>query len=198
MGKPPVLDLQAVEHSLHSHAQRAFDEGNAVGFLVTAGGGGALALTFDNIDALRQRGIYEACLVAAFAQHRMNNHAWDQKVLTLMFSLADRAKLRAVGDALPGAGPFVLYRGVAGKARRERGMSWTSRLEVACWFARRFDFLESPAVVQCLVVASDVLCFWNQRDESEFIIMPPDRVKQLRLTATQMAEHAAAVQRKAA
>jgi hypothetical protein len=190
----PTLSLDVVPGPLHAQARRAFKAGDAPLLLLSAGEGGALALVFDNYRALLDRGIYEACLIDAYINRKTNNRAWDQRVIEWMFSLADRDRLRAVGSPLPGNGPFTLYRGIAGRgrARRARGMSWTPSLPVACWFASRFG-LESPAVVTVTVPAADVLCYTNEREEEEFIVMPPAKVRRVRLTPEQIAAHAESV-----
>ncbi len=100
-----------------------------------------------------------------------------------MLDLADRKKLRNAGDALPGNGPFTLYRGVAGvgRARHVRGLSWTASLPDAKWFATRyalgfqspFACLENPAVYRVVVPADDVLAYLTDREEQEFIVLLP-------------------------
>lgn len=187
-----TLDLSLVSPVLQILATEAFDEGDAVGLLCKMDNMNGLAFVYDNLHALKARGIYEECLVQAFISCRVNNRDWDQDVLALMFGRGDRDKLRAAGAPLPGTGPFTLYRGVAGRgrARRLRGMSWTASLPVACWFANR-NGLESPAVVSTDVPATEVLCYVDDRHEEEFIIMPPAEVRHVRLSPEEIAAHAA-------
>jgi hypothetical protein len=91
--------------------------------------------------------------------------------------MADRAKLLAAGEPLPGAAPFTLYRGVAGNtsARRVRGIgiSWTGNLETAVWFANRFK-LAKPAVHKAEVEAAQVLAYLGgDGSEDEYIALLP-------------------------
>jgi len=62
------------------------------------------------------------------------------------FFQADRARLRALGDALPGPGPFTLFRGVAGRGakRRVRGLSWINAMRPV-WDSRRSIERSLPA-----------------------------------------------------
>jgi len=89
--------------------------------------------------------------------------------LRKLFASCDAEKLRAAGQPLPGEGPFVVYRGVAGIGRRRRakGFSWTQSLDAACWFAVRFDDFENPAVYTTTFNPEDVLYYVNDRDEQE-------------------------------
>ncbi len=88
-----------------------------------------------------------------------------QDCLRYLFEMCDRNNLRAAGDPLPGFGPFVMYRGIAGigRQRRPRGLSWTSSLECARWFAERSGLqgLANTAVVTITVPDEDVLAYTN-------------------------------------
>jgi hypothetical protein len=187
----PTLNLDVVSPVLRAQTVEAFEQGDAICFVMGVENHNSLGLVFDNCGALLARGIYEKCLVEAFIGTRTNHHNWHRGVLEWMFSIADRDKLRAAGDPLPGDGPFALYRGVAGRgrARRLRGMSWTSSLPCACWFATRFDFAH-PAVLSLTVNASDVLCYDDNRGEAEFIVRPPALVPRLALSPEAMKAHA--------
>jgi hypothetical protein len=101
--------------------------------------------------------------------------------LLWLFSLADRARLLACGDPLPGAGPFTVYRGVAGHgpARRVCGYSWIEDIEIARWFARRSADAGDPAIFRTVVEASEVLAYLHEprgRSEREILIYPPSKV----------------------
>ena len=105
----------------------------------------------------------------------------ETDTIQFMFDWADRDKLRAAGDPLPGPGPFTVYRGV-GRERSERqvdGMSWTLSFDVACYFALRG--FHDPAVYQATVEAAEVYCFYNDRGEEEFICRPKES-KRMKLT----------------
>jgi hypothetical protein len=106
----------------------------------------------------------------------------DMHLLRCMFALADKSRLRALGDALPGPGPFTIYRGVAGKgaSRRVHGISWTASQETARWFARRYD-LPNPDVFRTAVNEADVHVYINKRKEEEFLVLLPNGNKPVRL-----------------
>lgn len=157
--------------------------------------GGGLWFVYDNVDALKERGIYEACLVDAFVGAKVNNrHLF--RALEYMLTRANRAKLLEAGGPLPGPGPFTLYRGVSGRgaARRVRGWSWTSSLPVACWFSVRFPGAK-PAVFTRTVDADEVLFYTNARNEEEYVILPPPKASRVPLTPEQLAAHAVQYQR---
>ena len=175
MGHAPtgILDLDHVPPGLHAHAREAIAEGDGGRFAGLAPGRDALALVADNAAVLRRRGAYEAALLAAFTRTRTNTAGWSLRDLGRLFGTADRARLRAAGDPLPGPGPFPLHRGVAGvgRARRPRGYSWTGSLDVACWFATRRD-LPAPAVFTATVPEGDVLAYVDGRGEQEYVCRP--------------------------
>ena len=134
-----------------------------------------IELVSDNLAVLRRLGIYEEALIVAWtAPERSLRHVPPSRLRKLI-RVADRWKLRAAGMPLPGRGPYVLFRGVAGepKVRRERGISWTSKPEIAAWFARRSPDLKDPAVYQVTVEKKYVLAYWNERDEDEYIVDLP-------------------------
>ena len=89
------------------------------------------------------------------------------------------------------AGPFTLYRGVAGPEpdRRVSGLSWTHSVEDARWFAqnharrlREWISDPDPAVCRVTVDAAAVLVYTNVHEEQEFIVMlspgiTPERIE---------------------
>lgn len=85
----------------------------------------------------------------------------------------DRAKLRAWqrrtrNDAA------VIYRGL-GSADHPDGMSWTLSYAKAVWFARRYAGIEghdTPTVLTAIVRYRDVLGYFTQRGEDEFVVLP--------------------------
>jgi hypothetical protein len=176
------LWLERISEKLRSQAVAAFEKGDLDGFLAMTDNDFWLALVFHNHEALAERRLYERALVHAFIGTRTNNYAWPRDVLDWMFAIADRERLRAAGDALPGQGPFTVYRGVSGigAARRVRGISWTASEERAWWFARRF-FYENPAVYRTAINDADILAYSNARDEREFLVRLPDGNKPVRL-----------------
>lgn len=95
-----------------------------------------------------------------------------------LFGSANREALRAAGDPLPGPGPFTVYRGVSGEEheeRRVRGLSWTTSIDRAREFAKRFDGPD-PAVYEAVIEARHVLAYIDWNDEEEFIVLLPPEV----------------------
>jgi hypothetical protein len=170
------LWLDPIPPMLREAAADAMGVGDVVGFLGKAPNDYGLDLVSFNCRALQERGIYEAALFHALTACRVNNRQWPMYELRHMCELADRATLRAAGEPLPGAGPFTVYRGVAGRgsARRVRGLSWTFSLPVAAWFARRsanvFQ-LPEPAVYRLTVTEAEVLAYANDRREAELLVL---------------------------
>jgi hypothetical protein len=178
------LWLDPVPLRLQDKARRSFQEGNVVGFLGLASNECSLMLVWRNATLLQQQGVYEQALLYAITASRTNNHGFGQDALELLLKVADKTKLLAAGNPLPGPGPFTLYRGVAGytNARRIRGISWTGTLERATWFANRFPILANPAVYRAEVEAAYVLAYVGRyRNEDEYIVRLPPSVKVERL-----------------
>ena len=178
--------LAPIPAALREAALAALDGGDWLGFLIKANNEDGLRLVFSHIAPLQARDCYEPALLHAFTGTRVNNHRYPVAELEILFGLADRDRLRAAGDPLPGPGPFVLYRGVAGRgrARRIRGLSWTASAERARWFANRYAATRpdsDPAVFRVTIQAHDVLAYSNERNEQEFIVLLPASVRPVRI-----------------
>lgn len=184
------LNLRAVPPELHDQAREAFSNGDGRAFAYIAIGN-KLQVVVANLRALKERGIYEQSLLAAFTGCKVNHHGWSEDWMDFMFGYANPILLRAAGGPLPGRGPIVLYRGISGtgRARRLRGYSWTGSLDVACWFAVRFPWLAAPAVLKATVPAEDILAYVKDRGEQEFIHKPPVSVR-IRMTRDEIVERA--------
>lgn len=132
-----------------------------------------LAFVCDNMAWLKALGKYEHTLLNAYIDTRLNFSRWQLSVLRYLFKIADRPALLAAGDPLPGPGPFIVFRGVAGcgAKRRLRGISWTADRDKAIWFAKRFAArgLSGPAVFQAKIEAARVYAYTNGRSEQEFL-----------------------------
>jgi len=113
---------------------------------------------------------------------------WDLQQLRSLVARADQARLRAAGDPFPEQPFYVLYRGVAGAGRQRhiRGLSWTSPLAQAQWFARRWDDLPDPAVYVVRVPAEHVWAYTNEHQEDEYVLLLPPRwpIRRLRVGAS--------------
>ncbi len=182
----PKPDLTLFPPALQQEALECLKQRNVIRFLCIASNKNALSVVRSNMYLLRSLDLYEDALLCAFTACSLNNHHFTLDSLRFLFDWADRERLRASVEPLPGPGPFILYRGVAGKgpARRVRGISWTGSVGVAKWFANRagsFGF-HDPGVYRLEVEETSVLVYTKTRQEDEFLIDPlsclrPKRVK---------------------
>lgn len=149
-----------------------------------------LAFVFDNCVALKQREMYEAALLDAYSGTRTNLVRWKLAVLRFLFGLADKSKLRALSSPIP-HGELILYRGVSGTGRNRRptGPSWTSRIEVAAWFANSAHYGD-PAIHTVTIDSDQALAHIVDRHEAEFIYFAKGNPKRMRLTNGDLVEMA--------
>jgi hypothetical protein len=175
-------NLSHIVPELWDLARQAFASRNISRFLGYTCNERRLALLVDNIAVIRALGLYERALFDALIETRTNHREWPLPFLRQLLASANRERLLALGDPLPGSGPFTVYRGVAGRGpvRRIRGLSWTDSRRQAAWFARRFR-LDDPAVFQVTVPEQAVMAYTNERNESEFIILLPATARPVRV-----------------
>jgi hypothetical protein len=168
-----TLWLNPIEDESRDKSVSALRNGDALGFLVNAASGSWISLVSRNHVFLVLLGLYERALLQAFTSTTNNHNMVPQSVLRYLFQVADRQRLRDASQPLPGCGPFTVYRGVAGQGaqRRVRGFSWTSSLDMAWRFAKRYPWIHNPAVHKAIVDEAQVLAYWNKRKEQEFIVM---------------------------
>jgi hypothetical protein len=179
-GDPDLLKplaIPAIDPTLMDQAIEALERRDVEGFLSSASGNEfGIDLLAANVPLLKELGIYERGLLSALIGSRTNNYL-HQNVIPWLIEKSDRTKLRAAGDPLPGAGPFKLYRGVAGRgrARHVRGLSWTASFDCAAWFARRYS-LPNPTVLRVHIDEDHVLAYLTGRGEQEFVVaLPPSK-----------------------
>lgn len=195
-----TLWLNPIPAVLRADAITRLAAGDVLGFLVTAGNEHSLSLVMMNAGTLLDRGLYEPALLHAMTASRTNNAKFPAQHLVYLVSLADRGKLRAAGEPLPGSGPFTVYRGVAGRttARRVRGLSWTFSLPLAAWFANRGSTvfgLPDPAVYRLTVPEPWALAYVNgsHRGEEELFVLCDQAARPQRcLAGAELADVAAA------
>jgi hypothetical protein len=171
--KEQSAEIEAATKMSHKETIDAFVSGDAEGTLLFVENTFSLQFVRQNHLALMKRGIFEETLAIAWTETRVNHSAWSLNDTATFFRLCDREKLLAAGDPLPSGAKFTLYRGVAGKgrSRKIRGMSWTSSIEKAVWFANRYPQLEDPAVYQTTVHRDEILFYYNGREEEEFVCL---------------------------
>ena len=141
----------------------------------------ALDFVFRNLRALIEAGVYERVLVETFIGCQHNWSQWPIHILHMMFNAGDKGKVLSYAQPAPGGFPLTVYRGVAGigKQRRIRGLSWTTDLDMARWFAERSSQaygLKSPAAYEAQVEQDQFYGYYpDNRGEHEVIcIMPSD------------------------
>jgi hypothetical protein len=169
----------------------ALVNGDPLGFLFSTTNGNThwLLTVAENIDLLKDLGIYEEALLEAFMATRTNNAMWSVKQLLVLFNEMNPDRLAALRPIPPGES-FRVYRGVVGPkgSRRVRGLSWTGSVECAAWFATRFAKEDSdPAVYVASVSRDDVWWHESDRDEDEFVVRPRS-ARRLRLGLQELRE----------
>ena len=171
----PAPVLRLIHPLLWQRASDLLEGRSARDFLDLVPAKQQIELVSDNLVVLRRLGIYEEALLVAWTAPECSLHEVPLSRLLKLIRAADRWKLRAAGTPIPGRGPYVLFRGVAGEpeVRRERGIWWTSKSEIAAWFARRCPDLEDPAVYRVTVETKYMLAYWNEHEEHEFIVDLP-------------------------
>lgn len=176
-GKPLTPpDLHLFPEGLRQMAADELEAGDVCGFLCRASNELSVPIVRLNVVPLRDRGLLERAIVDAVVASRLNNRHYYGMIDSLV-ACADRERLLAAGDPLPGPGPFQLYRGVGGRgpARRIRGYSWTSDRRVAEWFANRAQLygLANPTVYAATIPAEHVLFYHVERQECDFLVKLP-------------------------
>jgi hypothetical protein len=182
------LNLAMVCPELHDQARKAIADRDALGFLISAGSERQYEMLVCNIRALREADIFEAALFTAYIMAKWGFTGRPTSHVRQLFALADRARLFACGDAIPDPLPSFIYRGIAGEHRRASGFSWTSSLEVACWFAARFN-LEAPQVRLRPISRRGIYFYTNARHEFEYVCSP-SAGHAMGLTPAAIKEHA--------
>ena len=176
------FDLGRVPVELRGLAREQIAAGRVLGCLGLVDNMVTPLFVADNIRALRAAGVYEQAVLDALNGVRVN-FSGMRWLPGLLLHFADPVRLRAAGAPLPGPGPFTVYRGVAGRgaARWVRGLFWTGSIERARWFAQRFAELGDPAVFTVTVTEAEVLAHVKCRDEDEYLVRVPPRVRPRRV-----------------
>src|SRR6266446_6509327 len=66
----------------------------------------------NNAAELMRAGVFERCFAQSLVRTWMGNGSVDTSRLKFLLRCADRKKLQALADPLPGPGPFTIWRGV--------------------------------------------------------------------------------------
>lgn len=185
------LKLDCIPTTLHQQALDSFCKRDVVGFLGYARSQDRTALVFDNICELISCGMYEESLFDAYVSTKGNLRSWDTLTLDIMFNAGKQQALQRLGDSLP-LESAVVYRGVwgTGRKRRVRGFSWTTSLDVACWFASNVMYggasvPKNAAVYRARIEPEEIYFVTNERNEHE-VVGRPRNPRNLNLTTDQL------------
>ena len=134
-----------------------------------------LAFIVRNYRALAAMGgLEEAWLDAyVFASHF---HDYEASTIKAVFDVCDRDRLLKLKPLLAHqikAGRVTVFRGCAGP-QHAMGMSWTSSLDKAIWYAAHhaeYYNLADVAVYAATVAVSQIYCRFDHNEE-EFIVIP--------------------------
>lgn len=190
------LDLSGILYREYGEAFQAYLDGDASGLLCCISNdnysNNYLDFVIENKEALTKRGIFECAITEAFSSPKRNNVQFSPMYLQYLFTCGEKNKYRQAGDELPEGDIYTIYRGVAGKRnfRHVRGLSWTSSIECACWFATRYEKLLDPAIYRAKVKREDVYCYLHEekgRGEFEFVCRP-ESVSKMKLSLDKMRE----------
>jgi len=177
-------DLSLFSPGLPEQAGEAFEVGDVKTFLGSGPTRLAAAILFWNFHALRAHGLYEKALLAGLRAMANVPEAWGD-VWLYLFERGDPKALRALSDPFPHAGPFVLYRGIAGegRSRDERGLCWTESLERARWYAERFH-LAKPRVLRVRLPTHQILAYLADPGEEQFLVLLPESAGHIEMWPT--------------
>lgn len=159
------LDFSGLTSDETRAVQSAISRGeNFHGYIPAA----SLAFIVRNYRELATMGALDAPWLDAYV-HASHFNAYGVSVLKAVFDACNRNRLRSLkplGDDATG-GRLTLFRGCAGPVH-SRGMSWTSSLDKAIWYAAHhaeFYDLSDLAVYVTTVAVEDVYCRLDHYDE---------------------------------
>lgn len=166
------LDFSGLTDGEANAVQMAISRGeNFHGYIPSV----SLAFIIRNYRKLAALGALEAPWLDSYV-HASHFNAYDVSVLKAVFDACDRERLRSLkpltDDALI-SGRLTLFRGCAGPVHT-MGMSWTSSLDKAIWYAAHhteFYDLSDSSVYVVSVPIDEVYCRLDYY-ENEFIAYP--------------------------
>jgi hypothetical protein len=166
---------------------------------------GELQFVADNAEFLMRHGLYEKCLFIAYKIFTpirgplsssteagrkylketipsafYATKSYSQSMIRDLFETADRDRLLAAGDLLPGDEPFTIYRGTpsASCTKSVRGLSWSGERAIAENFAKTIygqsaAHCDDSGVFTTIVFRKHLYCY--SETEMEFVVkMSPD------------------------
>ncbi|RUX29323.1 hypothetical protein EOA23_13955 [Mesorhizobium sp. M2A.F.Ca.ET.042.01.1.1] len=166
------LDYSALSEADAGAVKGAIARGeNFHGYIPSA----SLEFIIRNYRALAALGLLEAPWLDAYV-HTSHFAPYGASTLKSVFDACDRDRLRSLkplSQVAAGGDRFTLFRGCAGPVH-ELGMSWTSSLDKAIWYAAHhaayYDLANCAAYV-ATVPSSDIYCQLDHYDD-DFIVYP--------------------------
>ncbi len=184
-------------------AADAFEKGDARNFVDAAPLHNlGLTLVFDNMSLLAEKGMLPEALAQALTGPQVQSHyPWSAAVEEMMLRQCQQQcgieALRDAGEPFDYSNPdrvLTVYRGVAGTSRQRKvhGVSWTTSLDAACWFALRREFLGlcDPAVYAAETRVSEIFYYDNDAAGKIVVVRPKD-FRRLELSVEEMRERSA-------
>jgi len=128
-----------------------------------------------NRERLKAAGTFEEHLLLAYASLDKGQRKYNTRQVEQAFRSCDRKRLLDAGDLKESCCPFrrpIVFRGVSGtgKLRRERGLSWSTSLVAACFFATLYS-APKPTVFVADISEDDVFAYLGP-GEWEVIVRP--------------------------
>ena len=125
---------------------------------------------FDNFLSIIERDLLEKFMALAYIGVKDNLSCIPFDMLEHAFKMCDKQKLKELGQEFPKKASYKVFRGVSGygKKRRLRAFSWTGSLDVAKWFATRYE-LYKPMVYATDILYDDIYFYSNERNEQEYV-----------------------------
>jgi hypothetical protein len=138
-----------------------------------------LSFTVRNFKPLSLIGALEQSWMLAYT-HASNFEDFSLDTIQSVFEACDKKILQEnypiyVGDHFSDGERFSLFRGCAGPIHK-KGMSWTSSLDKAIWYAAHhaeFYSVDNLAVYAAVVNREDIYCCGNHYDY-DFIVNPKE------------------------
>lgn len=169
-----ILEPWAIQHIEPALAGDA-DAAQSLVFCANNNKRGAIALLFYLADV--KKDAYRTALLDVWEhdhRHLLGALGYNRDPLWLV-----RIKLnqlfRHAECSLPPELPetLTIWRGTSALSRQKaaNGFSWTTDRDTACWFAMRFAKKNGkPLVLKAEIPKAQILCFTDERDESEIVI----------------------------
>ena len=174
--KTELFDLQLINSTLLGNFNEYMHGRDVEGALGLMSSQKRLEFVARNVYQLLFYGFFEQAIVSAYTGTKDNFHDYKLRDVKFLLNVADKDLLYDCGDMIDAEYPVVVYRGVAGSGHkyRPRGLSWTTDIEKAKWFAmypeNKFGIkLPNCHVYKTIIKKQHVYFYSNEREENEFV-----------------------------